>query len=70
MARHKNKVWNLEDPHPGMEGAILAALMDIRDEIQELNSVFRCRRFLAIPTALDEISKNTRKPDKKKKSNV
>ena len=31
-------------------------------ELQELNGVFRCSRFLAIPSTLDAIQHNTAKP--------
>lgn len=36
MARHKDATWNLNTP-PGIDGAALAALMDIRDELKILN---------------------------------
>jgi hypothetical protein len=44
----------------------LATLMDIRDELQALNSVFQCPNFLAIPHKLDRIVKNTTKPRRKR----
>lgn len=53
---------------PTFEGAHLAVLMDIRDELQELNRVFRCARFLDIPSKLDRIRANTEKPRKRRRS--
>lgn len=43
----------------------LAVLMDIRRELKTLNDVFRCPNFLAVPRALNRISRNTAKPRKK-----
>lgn len=57
MARHKNATWNLEEPSPGMDGAQLAALMDIRDELQKLNAVFACGNFQSIPRELRAINR-------------
>lgn len=44
----------------------LAVLMDIRDELQTLNGVFRCHNALAIPNLLRAIRRNTAKPRKKR----
>ena len=61
--RYKNLVWNI---HPGsdgvcpFEGAQLAVLMDIRDELQQLNRLLQCSNFIDIPLMLDEIVINTR----------
>lgn len=62
--RHKNTVWKLNDP-PGMDGAQLAVLMDIRDELQRLavlmdvrdelqrlNDLLHCPNFVNIPREL------------------
>lgn len=45
--------------------ASLAVLMDIRDELQTLNMVFRCHNTLAIPDLLRAIKKNTTKRARK-----
>lgn len=45
-------------------GAIVAVLMDIRDELQRLNRVFACPNFLDVPRSLRRIAKNTAKPRK------
>lgn len=58
--RHKNASWTLTE-QPTFEGASLAVLMDIRDELQILNRVFSCFKFQNVPDKLDEIIKNTRK---------
>lgn len=63
MARYKNIIWNL----PGNESAVnvnndavkQALLMDIRDELQTLNNVFRCSNFQAIPRVLKDIRART-----------
>ena len=61
--RRKNIDWTLEasPKPPGMDGARLAVLMDIRDELQTLNGILNCRNFLRIPYVLDEIKRNTTK---------
>lgn len=42
-------------------------LMDIRDELKRLNELLNCHNFIRIPTVLDSIYRNTRKPVKRKK---
>lgn len=76
--KFKNIEWDLASD----EGSItswdhvkIAVLMDIRDELKEANaylrtiaSVISCNRFIAIPSAIDKIVKNTarkRRPQKK-----
>jgi hypothetical protein len=73
MARHKDANWNLAEEGPGYEGAKLAVLMDIRDELKVLNKVFACSNFLEIPRVLRDIRNmtqlteaNTRKRKAKK----
>lgn len=61
MARHKNAVWNIPEKNPGNDGAMLAALMDIREELQELNALLHCRNFQDIPHKLDRIEAHTAK---------
>lgn len=65
--RHKNIKWILPDPAP-WDAVKTAVLMDIRDELQKvvtelqsLNRVFNCSNFLALPTAVRAIAKNTTK---------
>lgn len=60
MARHKNVTWNLSDS-PGTDGAMLAALMDIRDELQRLNALLHCPHFQDVPHKLDRLVVNTKK---------
>lgn len=70
MARHKDCNWNLREGKPGEQGQTLhdvktiqaALLMDIRDELKQLNALLACPRFIGIPTTLDHIAANTRKP--------
>jgi hypothetical protein len=72
MARYKNAQWSLRgndaDPTVSHDNIQLALLMDIRDELQALNSLFRCGNFLEIPHTLKRISRNTAKPKPKGKS--
>ena len=58
MARHENTDWKLETS-PSYDDAKVALLMDIRDELQTLNEVFRCSNALAIPGLLRDIKRNT-----------
>ena len=58
--RHKDANWTVhtnEDNRISYEGATLAVLMDIRDELQELNATFNCHRFQGIPVTLDRIDR-------------
>lgn len=40
-------------------GAQTAVLMDIRDELQKLNTTLNCPNFIRIPSTLDQIVRNT-----------
>jgi len=65
----RNVNWSLTRDSNGkfsMEQATLLTLMDIREELRDLNRVFRCSRFLDVPSKLDRIEKNTRKTARKK----
>lgn len=67
IRRTRNFQWN---ENPDAKGnfswnqATVSVLMDIREELQRLNSVLQCDNFLAIPSKLDRIAKNTRKKRK------
>lgn len=63
--RHKNVGWNLPERTSTYDQAQLAVLMDIRDELQELNALFRCHNFLQIPAVLRDIRRNTCRKKKK-----
>lgn len=65
MARHKNADWNLAEDRPGWEGAQLAVLMDIRDELQTLNRLLHCVNFQNIPHKLDRIEIAARQINKR-----
>lgn len=75
MSNFKNMDWeikkgNLPNSVASVNEASLAVLMDIRDELQKLNSVFSCSNFVQIPQVLKDIRKNTnkrRKPIKPKR---
>jgi predicted SpoU family rRNA methylase len=58
--RHKDGNWNVGDK-PTMEGAQLAVLMDIRDELKQLNKVFSCFNFQQMPKVLTRIDKRLAK---------
>lgn len=66
MSRAANMDWNVGD-NPSWDRSKLATLMDIRDELQTLNRVFRCHNFLAVPDLLRAIKKNTTKRKYKRK---
>jgi hypothetical protein len=69
MARHANEEWSLPEGTPNGDGTSrhswdsihAAILMDIRDELKKLNSVFACPNFRRIPWVLDEVARNTRR---------
>jgi hypothetical protein len=67
--RRKDVNWRLNELPSGnapTDDAQLAVLMDIRDELKRLNSVLHCTNFLAIPSKLDAIRRNTAKKRRKK----
>lgn len=64
--RKKNINWNV-GKEATWEGAQLAVLMDIRDELQRLNGLLGCANFREIPRVLRTIRGNTsRLPVKEK----
>ena len=82
--RQKNVAWYVADAtgktYDGIWGSpaaypSLAVLMDIRDELQTLNRLLSCPNFIAIPTILRTIRRNTsdlrkqKKPARKKSTN-
>ena len=61
--RRKNANWALAaypEP-PGIDGAQLAVLMDIRDELQQLVGLLGCKNAVDIPNILRRIDVNTTK---------
>lgn len=70
MARHKNAEWvlaediNSEGKLSGLARRQVAVLMDIRDELQTLNTLLGCRNFTGIPATLRAIQRNTKKEPK------
>lgn len=61
MARFKNADWDIrteDEIRPKVhEDAILAVLMDIRDEMQRLNTLLHCPNFVGIPGKLERIAR-------------
>lgn len=60
--RCRNYNWTVRTKdHVGsgasFEGAQLAVLMDIRDELQALNRLLNCQNFLGMPRTLKRIDK-------------
>lgn len=49
-----------------VDHAILAVLMDLRDELKLINNRLQCHETMAIPRMLKRISANTAKPRKPK----
>jgi hypothetical protein len=71
QGRFKNSTFNLANADGNIgtwERVAIAALYDIRDELQRLNATLACPRFLDIPSKLDRIEKNTKKRRKPKKA--
>jgi len=70
--RHRNANWAITLHSNGQtvsfEGAQLAVLMDIRDELQALNRLLNCHNALDIPRILRQIRANTSKPKRKVKT--
>ena len=65
MTRNPNRVnaeWRTRDGNDfTWEQVVVEVLMDVRKELQRLNSVLQCPNFIAVPSKLDRIEKNTRK---------
>lgn len=64
LARGKDTAWAPLEANgkcPGYDAAILAVLMDLRDEMKRLNQLLHCSNFVAIPRKLDCIEQNTAK---------
>lgn len=71
--RFKNNQWTVHravDGSVSYEGAQLTVLMDIRDELQKLNTLLGCHNFVSVPSILREIRSNTHKPKRKKRKKV
>jgi len=70
MHDHQNGNWTIRKNADGTvsyDGAQLAVLMDIREELKAMNlklNVLRCGDFLAIPRKLDQIKRNTNRKKK------
>ncbi len=67
--RHRNKNWNLGEQHPSgptFDQVKCALLMDIRDELQALNRLLNCSRFIQIPTTLSNIERAVSAPKVKR----
>ena len=72
MARHRNANWTLsgsdspldEREPQSWEQVSIAVLMDIREELQRLNSLLHCHNFLEFPRVLRQIRRNTTKKKK------
>lgn len=68
--RHKDADWTIDiDKSNRVEwgGAQTAVLMDIRDELKALNSIFNCVNFLGMPAVLRQVAANTKKPTRRRK---
>lgn len=68
MARHKDANWTVSDAPTSWDEAMVAVLMDIRDELKAMNTklrVLQCPGFLAMPRKLDRIGRNTERRKKR-----
>ena len=69
MARWKDTNWNLAGKDPPCDHAILAVLMDLRDELSQMKEslqVLGCPEFRAIPRKLERIARNTKRKRRQK----
>lgn len=60
----KNTDWLILENDNGRydhDQVMKALLLDIREELRRLNTVLQCPNFIAVPSKLDQIAKNTRK---------
>lgn len=64
MARHKNQEWGLPES-PTVEQATLAALMDIRDELQGIRRILECPNVRAAAIATQKAAQATARIDKR-----
>lgn len=67
--RRRNRTFHVTDEQGVLyndmrDGATVAVLMDIREELQRLNSLLHCSNFIGIPRTLKTISRKipVRKP--------
>jgi len=68
-SRCENQAWKVikdDDGFVTYDGAQLAVLQDIRDELKKLNQLLHCPNAVAIPTILRQIQRNTANPRKRK----
>jgi hypothetical protein len=67
--RCRNWNWKVTDSNDLVtwDGARLAVLMDIRDELRKLNMLLNCRNCVQIPMILRRIEKNTQKRKRRRK---
>lgn len=69
--RRKNINWLIGDgvnKTVGISDASLAVLMDIRDELQRLNTLLHCTNFLGMPATLRNIAMYTKRiPPRKRR---
>lgn len=68
--RRKDQDWNLPDGALSYDGAAVALLMDIRDELRAVKQkleILNCPNFVDIPRKLDRIRRNTTKKKRVRK---
>ena len=60
--RRKNANWIVtsDGSVTSWDQVQVALLMDLRDELQRLTAILSCPRFMAIPSRLEDIERNTR----------
>ena len=71
MANYKNIDWQIPVDCYGKytnEHVTIAVLMDIRSELQRLNTLMYCQNTVAIPSILRQIARNTVKPKKRRRA--
>lgn len=64
MTRHKDVVWGLNE-HPGIDGAALGVLMDLRDELKAIRRLMECHNVQAGFIAMQNTAKVVRRPDRR-----
>lgn len=67
--RHANVKWVAADEKGELyssikDGAMFAAMMDIRDELRTLNRLLGCQSFVQVPATLRGIRRDLKKREK------
>jgi hypothetical protein len=59
-------LWRNNDAPISIETIQCILLQEIRDELKRLNALLHCRNFTAIPSKLERIARNTKRPTRRR----